>query len=272
LDFRYYEIAPIKSSVDDLDTELHRHLFYELFFFYGGSGTHIIDFREFDLSFHCIQIVSPHQLHQVIQSSDSKGYVIKVNPVMISSNPLLNNFFNLIQYNKHFNIGVKISQEEEVILRQSCLYLSKYNPNNEESVFALLSFISLFISIIKKHQEVSRGDNSLGNDLFTEFLMHVEKNFLLEKSTDFYTEQMHISLNILNNTVKERTGMSVKKFLIQRVLLEAKRLIAHSNKSVKEIAYDLEFLEPAHFTNFFKKHTGHTPSGFRINYYEGKTI
>ncbi len=272
MDFRFYNIAPIKSSDDDLDTELHRHLFYELFFFYGGSGKHIIDFREFDLSFHCIQIVSPHQLHQVIQSSDSKGYVIKVNPVMISSNPLLNNFFNLIQHNKHFNIGVKINEEEKMILKQSCLYLSKWNPNKEESFFALLSYINLFISIIKKHQQVNKVNNSLSNDLFTEFLKHVEKNFLLEKSTDFYTEKMHISLNILNNTVKERTGMSVKKFLIQRVLLEAKRLIAHSNKSVKEIAYELEFLEPSHFTNFFKKHTGYTPSGFRINYYEGKTI
>ena len=265
MDFKYYEIARIKTADEDLDVELHRHLFYELFFFFGGSGTHIIDFQEFDLSLPCIQLVSPHQLHQVIQSSDSKGYVIKVKPILIASYPQINNFLNYIQYNQHFNPGVLIKENEQKLLRESCLFLDSYNNNNEDSIFALLAFINLYISILTKNQkERDALDSNSNNVMFTDFLRLAEDNYLVEKSADFYMHKMHISLNKLNNIVKDRTGMSAKQFLIQRVLLEAKRLVVHSDKSVKEIAYDLEFLEPAHFTNYFKKHIGTSPTNFKL--------
>ncbi|MCH2022888.1 MAG: helix-turn-helix domain-containing protein [Saprospiraceae bacterium] len=265
MDFKYYEIAKIKTADEDLDIELHRHLFYEFFFFYGGSGKHIIDFQEYDLSLPCIQIVSPHQLHQVIQSSDSQGYVIKVKPILISSYPRINNFLNNIQYNQHFNPGVLIKENEQRLLKENCLFLNSHNNNNEDSIFALLSFINLYISILKKNQkEKDTSDNNINNVIFTEFMQLVENYYLVEKSAEFYMNKMHVSLNKLNNIVKERTGMSAKKFLIQRVLLEAKRLVVHSNKSVKEIAYDLEFLEPAHFTNYFKKHIGTSPTNFKL--------
>jgi AraC-like DNA-binding protein len=213
-------------------------------------------------------LVGPHQLHQVKHSKDSQGYVIKIQPTLIASSPFLNNFFNFIQYNQHFEAGVAISPDEASLLKSSYLFLKSYNnDNSDDSIFAVLSALNLYISILKKYQNLSKqAEKSPNNEYFNQFIELAEQNYQIEKSADFYTQAMNISLSRLNNIVKERTGMTAKKFLINRVLLEAKRLIIHSEKTVKEIAYQLEFLEPAHFSNFFKKHLGITPSTFRMDF------
>ncbi|BDS11115.1 helix-turn-helix domain-containing protein [Aureispira anguillae] len=268
MEFKHYEIVRIKTSKEERNLDPHRHTYYELFLFFAGSGTHLIDFKEFNIQPPSIQLVAPHQLHQVKHSKDSQGYVIKIQPLLIASNPLLSNFFNFIQYNQHFEVGVTINQEEAALLTNSYLFLESYkNTNSNDSLFAALSVLNLYISILKKHQRIdSQSENNPNNEHFNTFLTLAEKNYLIEKSADYYTQTMNISLNKLNAIVRERTGMSVKKFLINRVLLEAKRLIVHSEMSVKEIAYQLDFLEPAHFSNFFKKHLGGTPSKFRSEF------
>ncbi len=263
LDSTNYAIAKIKSSKEDLDTDLHRHPFYELFFFYGGSGKHTIDFEQFDLSNNCLQIVRPYQLHQVLQSEDSKGFVIKISPLLIQSNPLVFRFFNWINYNKKIKAGVIVQTEEALMLTKACQYLAQQKNQNQ---YALLSNLALFISVFKNNQTQQDGlENDKNSDLFTRFIQLAESNFTTQRSADFYAQKMHLSLHKINAVVKDRTGMTVKRFLIELLLIEAKRLVVYSSMSVKEIAYQLAFLEPPHFTNFFKKHSGASPSNFRRN-------
>jgi len=258
LDFKHYEIVKIRTSKKDRNLDSHRHLYYELFLFVAGRGSHNIDFKSFDISPPSIQLVGPLQLHQVKHSKDSEGYVLKVQPLFIASNPILSNYFNYIQYNQHFKAGVKISKQEAELLQNSYTFLMSYNnSNSNDSLFAMLSALHLYISILKRHQNMANAAESNPNNIhFTQFLSLAEEHYLIEKNADYYTQKMMIPLRKLNNIVKDRTGLSVKQFLIQRVLLESKRLIIHSDKSVKEIAYDLDFLEPAHFSNFFKKTHG----------------
>ncbi|MCP4440740.1 MAG: helix-turn-helix domain-containing protein [Aureispira sp.] len=267
-EFKYYEIVRIKTTTQDRNLDPHRHLYYELFFFFAGTGSHIIDFEEFDIQPPSLQLVGPHQLHQVKHSKDSEGYVIKVQPLLITSNPFLKDYFNFIQYNQHFKAGVQISKQEQELLLYNFNFLRTYNNDNgDQAIFAILATLNFYISILKNYQTMKEGDEQHpDNEIFQQFLELVESSYLKEKGTDFYTQKMAVSLAQLNNIVRIRTGMTTKQFLLKRILLEAKRLVVHSTKSVKEIAYSLEFLEPAHFTNFFKKHTGKTPSKFRADF------
>lgn len=263
--FKYYRLVRIQTSLKDRTLSPHRHSYYELFFFFNGTGEHLIDFKTFDIAPPSIQLVGPHQLHQVSHSKDSEGYVIKIKPLLVTLNPFLNTFFQFIAYNQHFKAGINISSEESTMLTNSFLFLKNYkNGQSNEAIFALLSALNLFIAILKKYQVFEEdNENHPNNSIFNDFLDLAEQHYLKEKNADFYVQHMHLSLSKLNGIVKDRTGMTVKQFLIQRTLLEAKRLIVHSEKSIKEIAYTLSFLEPAHFSNFFKKHTGNTPKQFK---------
>ena len=78
-----------------------------------------------------------------------------------------------------------------------------------------------------------------------------------------YAKCLNISTPYLNECVKRTTGYSVSYHIHQRVILEAKRLLYHSDKSVKEIAGELGYDDYSYFIRLFVKVTGMTPLTFR---------
>lgn len=82
-------------------------------------------------------------------------------------------------------------------------------------------------------------------------------------SVESYAECLHVSADHLRAVVKKHTGRTVKELIADRVILEARRLLNHTDLSVGEVAAHLQFSEPTHFARFFKRHTQQTPLEFR---------
>jgi len=81
----------------------------------------------------------------------------------------------------------------------------------------------------------------------------------------FYAEKLHISPNYLNILCKKNLKISATQLIHQRISIEAKRLLQSTERSIKEIAFELGFADQAYFSNFFKQQTGASPSDFREN-------
>lgn len=91
----------------------------------------------------------------------------------------------------------------------------------------------------------------------------VEVHFRRERLIAFYAEALAMTPDRLNDHVKRATGVTAGHLIRQRVLTEAKRQLVFTNQAIQEIAYDLAFSDPSHFTRFFRKQTGLTPQAFR---------
>src|SRR5499427_4388639 len=91
----------------------------------------------------------------------------------------------------------------------------------------------------------------------------VETHFRTQRLLTFYAEAMAMTPDRLNDHVKRATGVTAGHLIRQRVLTEAKRQLVFTNQAIHEIAYDLAFSDPSHFTRFFRKQTGMTPQAFR---------
>ena len=78
-----------------------------------------------------------------------------------------------------------------------------------------------------------------------------------------YASRMHISAGHLSELVKIQSGKPAIKHIHERIILEAQRLLFHTENSLKEIAYDLGFVDDSYFNRFFKRETGKTPAGYR---------
>jgi AraC family transcriptional activator of pobA len=91
----------------------------------------------------------------------------------------------------------------------------------------------------------------------------VEENFRRERLIAFYADALAMTPDRLNDHVKRATGVTAGHLIRQRVLTEAKRQLVFTNQPIQEIAYDLAFSDPSHFTRFFRKQTGLTPQAFR---------
>jgi len=91
----------------------------------------------------------------------------------------------------------------------------------------------------------------------------IEEHFRKERLISFYAEKLAMTADRLNDHVKRATGVTAGHLIRQRVLTEAKRQLVFTAQPIHEIAYDLAFSDPSHFTRFFRKQTGTTPQAFR---------
>jgi AraC-like DNA-binding protein len=83
------------------------------------------------------------------------------------------------------------------------------------------------------------------------------------RTANDYAINLSIHVNYLNRAVKEVTGKTTTEHLTERMIVEAKALLLHTDWSINDIAYSLGYEYPTYFNNFFKKQTGVTPSSLR---------
>lgn len=95
------------------------------------------------------------------------------------------------------------------------------------------------------------------------FFTILERDHARTRSVAHYAKAAGISKRRLGELLGERTGKSTKQIIDERVILECKRLLAHTEISVKELAAALAFDEPTNLVKFFRHHTDLTPLAFR---------
>lgn len=105
----------------------------------------------------------------------------------------------------------------------------------------------------------------LGGGLVKQFQREIETHFRDLHEVKDYAALLNLSASHLNDVVKEVSGRSAIKHLHERRTLEAKRLLFHTDLSLKEICFDLGFADDSYFNRFFKRETGATPMQYRIN-------
>jgi AraC family transcriptional activator of pobA len=124
----------------------------------------------------------------------------------------------------------------------------------------------LIITITKlARSEYMPGEDSQDQRLsiFRKFNVLVESHFRREHSVAYYANLLHKSPKTLANIFALYSDKTALQLIQGRILLEAKRLLHYTPKSVKEITYELGFEEPAYFCHFFKRHTAVSPITYR---------
>ena len=128
----------------------------------------------------------------------------------------------------------------------------------------LLKRLIIIVTRLGKQQylkDTSLTDDKL--DVIRNYNLLVEKHYKKEHQVQYYAEQLNKSSKTLSNLFLQYNHKSPLAVIKDRVIMEAKRLLIYTNKSAKEIGYDIGFEDAAHFSNFFKKHTGISISDFR---------
>ncbi|MEO9954065.1 AraC family transcriptional regulator [Nonlabens sp.] len=100
-------------------------------------------------------------------------------------------------------------------------------------------------------------------DLVRRFNILVEQHFKEKHQVADYADLLFKSPKTLSNFFKKHDVKSPLKIINERITAEAKRLLLYSDKSAEEIAYELGYNEPSHFSKFFKKQVGTSPLSFR---------
>jgi AraC-like DNA-binding protein len=101
------------------------------------------------------------------------------------------------------------------------------------------------------------------SEAYLRFRHAVEQDFVRTRRVEDYARSLGYSPRTLSRATIAATGLGAKEFIDHRVILEAKRLLAHSDRSAARIADHLGFADAANFAKYFHQRTGTTPIAFR---------
>jgi AraC family transcriptional regulator, transcriptional activator of pobA len=161
---------------------------------------------------------------------------------------------------------VSIAENEDIArLSELCACLNEEGLLTREGFRIAMNGYLALIAIEVRRLVTSRDRSAAHlNDAVIEKLLDlIECNFRSHRLLTFYAGKLAMTSDHLNKRVKRTTGVTAGQMIRQRVLTEAKRLLAFSDQPINEIAYDLAYADPSHFVRCFRKDTGVTPRTFR---------
>lgn len=139
-------------------------------------------------------------------------------------------------------------------------------PDNIQNDMLLMLLKRLIIVITRLARSKYIPDEKLHDerlDIFRKYNLLVEANFRTEHSVNYYAQRLNKSPKTLSNLFALYGGKTPLQIIQDRIIIEAKRLLYYTSKSVKQITYELGFEDPAYFSNFFKRYASQSPVEFR---------
>ena len=251
--------------------EPHRHNYYTVLITKSAKGKHKIDFHSYDLSDNQIYFVAPGQVHQVIESEKSFGFVMTFSYQFLVENSIPLSFIeslNLFQnYGQSPPLIPNKTQFENIVDFTKSIYrlFESQEKMKNLSIGAFLKLLLIECNNICSIYPIESDLDISGNNLIRSFKNYVDQNYKKEHSTSFYAKKLHITPDYLNKVIKVQIGTTAKEYIQSRIIIEAKRLLYFTDLTNKEIGYQLGFSEPANFSAFFKKCTQSSPSNFKKN-------
>lgn len=262
------------GSAEDDDSP-HVHSFYEILWFQEGSGHHTVDFVEYSVKPNTIFFLSPGQIHHFDPGVDKKSYrgvVVKMCTDFLRDDECGGNA--MLKYNAFhtFDTAPYVCVDGEGARELGALVSmieeeTSANRGRFGNVEILKSLLRIFLVKIQRCGTQEGGthiDNRKASHLlFIQFRQMVEREFRTLHTVQEYADRLNVAVRTLGKSVAECSGKSPLAFINDRVVLEAKRLVRHSNLMIKEIAFELGFEDPSYFVKLFKRQTGYLPSDFR---------
>lgn len=158
-----------------------------------------------------------------------------------------------------------IAQQRLKLLSDIFIEEFKTSDNiQNELLLVLLKRLIIYVTRLAKLDYIPV--KKLQDDKFhivRKFNLLVEANFKSEHSVSFYADQLFKSPKTISNLFAIFNQKPPSQIIQERIIVEAKRLLCYTDKSIKHITFELGFEDVSYFSNFFKKNTGLPPSDFR---------
>lgn len=248
----------------------HRHDFYEVLYLINGSGNHIIDNESYQIKPPCIFFMSPGQAHKLELSHDIEGYIF----LFTSEFYLLQNtnknrllefpFFFSVEQN---NPPLYLKEQENIdflktLFIKGCKEIEKTNNCSDEIVRSLLDLILLTCDQLYP-AHLRSLHSTKGHILVKKFLYLIEENYQNNLRVNDYANMLAITPNHLTQLVKQVTRKTSIELMQEKLIVEVKRLLIHTNMTITEIAELMNFPDQSYFSKYFKKISGCSPIQYR---------
>jgi AraC family transcriptional regulator, transcriptional activator of pobA len=210
---------------------------------------------------------SPNLLYSFLRDNSARGYLIYFKPACFSFfKPEFEKefpFFNILHTNFFKLNQNKFSEFETPFKEVVTTYENVVDNINMVASVKLLALLYQLKEFTTSFNQWQHGFVAPQQILLQKFIQLVNNYYIEKRTVEEYASLLFVTPNHLSHTIKTITQKNALSFINERLMSEAKSLIKHTALDISEIAYKLNFTDPANFGKFFKKNSGLTPLQFR---------
>ena len=269
-EFEIVDFEKLYHNSRELLATPHRSGFYHILWTTENSATHHIDFSPLITNPGNILFIHKDMVKQFDPTTVSKGKLLLFTDAFFSTQEHHSHFLNTtVLFNDYFRVA-KIERENNLLKQIFNQIEEEFNQSFDQHKSIILR--NLLQNLLMHCERLYRKNHLIEINKGTElnilisFKKLLEENYRENKIVSFYSSWLNITEKKLSQCTFQTIGKTPKEMVNERVILEAKRLLAHTDLNIKEIGFYLGFDEATNFVKFFKKITHTTPMLFRKLY------
>ena len=233
--------------------------------------------NQYDYQDETLLFIAPGQVFGFDEHEETlqpNGWALAFHPDLIRGTSLGRHIKDYNFFGYDINEALHISGRERQIVLE-CFQKVQYELEHaidKHSRTLMVSTIELFLNYCVRfydRQFITR--EHLNKDVLIRFEELLNTYFVSDKphvlglpSVSYCADQLSLSANYFGELVKKETGKSAQEYIQDKVIEVAKEKVLDTGKSISEIAYEMGFKYPQHFTRLFKQHVGQSPNTYRL--------
>lgn len=251
---------------------IQRLNYYSLIWIQKGNGTLKADFSEYGFNENMLLSFSPYQPFMLNANADIHGVVIHFHPDFFCIHKHHNEvachgvLFNNIYNSPMVRVEEKASVSFEMIIEQCKDEMKKSALAQYEVLISYLKIFLITASRLKTEQQTELKKEPTNNDepfILQNLKNYIETHYKTKHSASEYANMLAITPKALTRLTKAHFNKTLTDLISERIIIEAKRELYLTNKTVKEIAYELGYNDEYYFSRFFKKNADVSPQLYR---------
>jgi AraC-like DNA-binding protein len=233
-------------------------------------GLNYYDYQEGTMVFLAPGQVIGDNLDEIYQP---KGYALVFHPDLLRGTTLAKTIEDYTFFSYASNESLHLSDKEKEIIMESFSKIEYEIAHtiDKHSKKLIVSNIELLLNYCMRfydrqfitRENVHKGSLERFESLLKDYFQSDKPQNIGLPTVGYFAEQLHLSTNYFGDMFKKETGKTVKEYILLKLIDLAKEKIFDRSKSINEIAYELGFKYPQHFTRLFKNETGYTPNEYR---------
>lgn len=267
-----------QNAIEEINGDTYKTYIKVLYLPENYSVT--IDFKKYQTKSPSLFFINSNQYLQIDKEGKQQGYFmyynrdfycVQIHDAEVACDGLL--------FNNIFEMPMTALPDKEVlfiegIYNQIQEEFDAPDSSQEEMIRTYLKQLIIKATRIWKIQQlgVLNDEPSKEMDFFRDFSRLVEIHFRNKHTVADYADILGVAPKTLSNKFNRLELTQPNDIIKDRIILEAKRLLGYSTLSVKEIAYQLGYEDPAYFNRLFTNKVGDTPSNFKKKYLQGKNV
>jgi AraC family transcriptional activator of pobA len=273
-DVLHYEPIKVRGKLHQWTIPTHRHEdLHQFQLLIRGGMSATLDGEQLELQAPLALMVTPGVVHGYTYQHNSVGYQVTLPSSalrsLLASSPALLPRLDQLLLVPAPELSEEDAMECEALFQNLGAEFERSRPGRAEALRSHAALLGLWFLRREAGTRAALRSEALRDALVQRYRSLLELHFRQHQPISFYATALKVTADHLSRVCRLTTGSSALDLAHERVLLEARRLLAYTPASVVEVAHELGFEDPAYFSRFFTKLAGQAPSTYRTAIAQG---